>query len=355
MKKRPHPSLGYKNSRHKRASRRVWSREKARVRRGGHRNPALMRPGKMIVVRLVAPREMDVGNIHRRGPTARFLHEIRDHSRRKGVAIEMDFSGIELVYPSGAVLLLAEIDRAVLGQLQSHSVRCKRRQGTIADQVLQQIGIYERLGIACEVPPDAESVRHWRSASGVLSDGAKGGSILESYEGRLAEGISKGLYEGIVEAMTNTLHHAYLGQIGTQLRHRIGRRWWMLSQERDGLLSVAICDLGIGIPRSLPRSPSFPWESIKRLWQTLRLDGSDASAIKVALQLGKTRTEQKGRGKGLSEIVEAVRLSERGRVIISSNKGVFTSAPNDNYVGNHSHSIRGTLIHWQVPIAEGVE
>jgi hypothetical protein len=190
------------------------------------------------------------------------------------------------------------------------------------------------------------------SASGVATEGEKGGSILEAYQGRLAENLTSDLYAGIVEAMTNTIHHAYAGQIGKELGRFIGRRWWALSQERDGELTVAICDLGIGIPRSLPRSASFSNSTVRAVWKALGLDSSDASAIKVALELGRTSTGQRGRGRGLSEIVEAADLSDGGRVLISSNKGVFVSVDGDSYARNHSHSIHGTLIHWTVRISD---
>jgi hypothetical protein len=246
-------------------------------------------------------------------------------------------------------MVLAEVDRAIAVMRRPLRVRCKRPRVPRIDQVLQQIGLYDRLGMTVDIVPDDETVMYWHPATGVLSDGETGGSLLEQYQGRLADGISKGLYDGIVEAMTNTLHHAYIGEIGRTLKRGLGNRWWMLSQERDGFLTVAICDLGIGIPRSLFRSGTFSRSAISSLWQTLKLDRSDASAIKVALQLGKTRTGQPGRGKGLSEIVDAVRLSEDGGVLILSNKGLFTSAKGKDYSSNASLSIRGTLIQWMVP------
>ncbi|WP_298196517.1 hypothetical protein [Novosphingobium sp.] len=217
----------------------------------------------------------------------------------------------------------------------------------MTNAVLCQIGICTPVS----PPPEEmtrEDVRHWRSATGVASEGEKGGAILQGYEGRLADNLTSGLYDGIVEAMTNTVHHAYVGQSGEQLKKHIGRRWWALSQEREGNLTVAICDLGIGIPRSLPRSATFSRPVVQTAWKALGLDKSDASAIRVALELGKTSTGQKGRGRGLSEIVEAANLSAGGRVLISSNKGVFVSVDGKSYARNASHAIRGTLILWTV-------
>lgn len=349
MKRANRRTKGAVSAQRRRVRRCVLSRERLRVKRGGKLGRLLGLRGKLVMMVVTAPNNFSLENHDVRQATLSALQALRGYSRKKGIGVILDFTFVERITAAGAVLLMAEIDRALAGLTV---IQARRSRHHIVDQVLQQIGVYEKLGIQCETPPGDDSVIHWRQASGVLSDGQKGGGLLENYEGRLADGIRKGLYAGIIEAMTNTLHHAYDGQIGEQLKHQIGKRWWMLSQEKDGNLSVAICDLGIGIPRSLPRSKSFSFSDVKALWRNLRLDGSDASAIQVALKLGTTRTRLKGRGKGLADIVEAVDLSESGGVFISSNKGVFTSHNGKVRAHNHTHSIRGTLIYWVVPIGE---
>lgn len=353
MKKRYEVNVGGISAQRKRFLRRCWSAEKARVKRGGRFCLKRARPGQTMRMRIQAPAYLDIMNPTRRTDTVAFLEAIRRCSRQARVEIVLDFSGVRQFYPTGAVLLVAEVHRSLDDGQRQYRVQATRPRSSREDQVLKQIGIYDLLQIPCPESADDETVRHWRQATGVLSEGEKGGSILESYQGQLPDGITKGLYAGIAEAMTNTVHHAYLGEEGEKLRFGIGKRWWMLSQEKDDLLTVVICDLGIGIPRSLPRSSTFSAESVSELWRSLGLDRTDANAIKVALQLGRTRTGVEGRGKGLAEIVDAVNLSERGSVFISSNRGVFTSQGGDVMATNSSRSIHGTLIHWQVPIAGG--
>jgi hypothetical protein len=246
-------------------------------------------------------------------------------------------------------MLLAEMSRMAFGQPAS-TYRILHAKDPVVHAVMCQVGVYDA---SSPVPEkDREDVRHWNSATGVLSEGEKGGSILQAYEGRMADKLTGDLYAGIVEAMTNTVHHAYRSPAGEKLKKFIGRRWWALSQERNGELTVTICDLGIGIPRSLPRSSTFENAAVRAVWIALGLDRSDASAIKVAIELGRTRTGQAGRGRGLSEIVDAANLSKDGRVLISSNKGVFVSTDSAVKAHNHSHSIRGTLIHWVVRLSK---
>lgn len=334
----------------RRARRKIWSREQRRIRAGGKPKPSLRRVGKLVWMRVKAPSYLCVGNLTYRTATVQFLGDLRAQTRREGVGLIIDLSGVTTIRPTGAVMLLAEIERAVAGQ-DSASLQIIRSNDAVIDAVMCHLGIY----ITDEGPtPEAEreDVRHWRVASGVASEGEKGGSLFGDYEGRLADGLTGDLYNGIVEAMTNTVHHAYAGVAGEELRKYVGKRWWALSQERDGELTIAICDLGIGIPRSLPRSATFSSELVRAAWKRLGLDKSDANAIKVAIELGRTSTGQDGRGRGLSEIVEAANLSEEGSVLISSNRGTFVLFEGKRYARDHSHSIRGTLIHWTVRISE---
>lgn len=352
MKKQNALSIGYISARQRRFERNLWSKERARVKRGGKANPKRNRTGKLIFVRVAAPERLNVGGSVARRETTSFLSKVRQFSGKPGVGIHLDFSNTIQMFASGAVLLIAELDRTFGMGTKRNQIRISPPVDSVVDEVFQQIGVYERLNISRTAKPQSENVIHWRSATGVLSEGDKGNSLIEGHEGELADGISKGLYSGIVEAMTNTIHHAYIGAEGEKLKYGIGQRWWMLSQERDGVLNVAICDLGIGISKSLPRSKTYSFDSVKKLWDSLRLDNSDKSAILVAIELGKSRTGHSGRGRGLSEIVEAVNLSVDGRVYISSNKGAVSFSKKSNSAFNHSHSIRGTLIHWQVPVVE---
>ncbi|MEL7707444.1 hypothetical protein AAG593_04895 [Citromicrobium bathyomarinum] len=280
-----------------------------------------------------------------------FLKQLRDTAETPNANILLDFSPTEAIASSGAVFLIGELDRALANQ--KTLIQARRSSVPLVEEVLQQIGIYEKLGIECDINPTSESVIHWQVASGTLAEGDKSGTILESYEGRLPEGLTKGLYDGLVEAMTNTIHHAYPDNAeGRRRRRNLGRRWWMLSQERDGELTVAICDLGIGIPRSLPRSKTYEANTVREFWRNTGLDQSDASAISVAVQIGRTRTGLKQRGFGLADIVSSANEAVNGRVLITSNKGIFVAKDGDDSVYNHRRSVNGTLIHWAVPIAQ---
>lgn len=307
-----------------------------------------------MMVRLASPQVLDLGGEYR-DQTLQFLREIRSHASRPGIGLVLNFGPLQKIYTPAAAMTLAEIERARRLAVAPNALVGMRANNGVMDQVLKQIGVYERLGIECDTETSDDSVRYWRMATGVVSDGRSGGSILENYEGRLTEVLTKGLYEGVVEAMTNTVQHAYYGPEGAALSRLIGRRWWLLSQEKDGVLTLAFCDLGIGIPKSLPISKSFEKGFVSAFWKKLGIGAGDGNAIKVAVAIGESRTRARGRGNGLSEIVKAAHLSENGIVYIVSNNGVFTSGDGKSYARNHQRGILGTLVYWRVAIASEAE
>lgn len=332
--------------------RNLVSREKLRVRRGGKlRRPELLK-GKVVYVRAHCPALISVVDWKFRSETLNFLSVIRNCTGRDGVGVHLVFSDLERAHSNGMVFLIAEIDRLQRSSTMAKPIICTRSRTPLMEEVLKQVGVYEMVGVSCPVTPKSDNVVHWRKATGVLADGQTGSSVFIDYQGRMADALSKGLYAGMAEAMTNTVHHAYTVGRGPALSKHIGKRWWMLSQQKDNFLSVAICDLGVGIPESLPSSKSFARSLIDSMWDRLGLDRTDSNAIKVAIELGKTRTNRPERGKGLTEIVKLAEQMSEGKVLIGSNKGLFTSGGGNSNARENRDSIRGTLIQWHFPIDE---
>lgn len=264
----------------------------------------------------------------------------------------VDFRLTQAVHPSGTMLLFAEIDRIRRLIGNTREMRCRPAEDRIVDQVLEQTGVYERFSHFAAAAATDETVIHWRQATGVKVQGKDAGSMLDDCEGKLAPSIKSGLYRGVTEAMTNSVQHAYVGNRGDGITVGGEKRWWLFSEERDGFLSIVICDLGIGIPKSLPKQHT----AVRRILSTFAADRADVEAIKLASELGKTSTSLQNRGKGLPEILDAARQSDEGSCIIFSNRGQFGFAAGKRAVENQfTGSIYGTLIVWRVPITEGLK
>lgn len=177
--------------------------------------------------------------------------------------------------------------------------------------------------------------------------------MLGEMDERLSIKVQTGLYVGIVEAMTNANHHAYEDVRDDSLNH-IDRKkqWWMFSQIRDGRLSLSFCDLGIGIPRSLPLKRKSLWDKLKSLGRP----PTDGDAIKAAVEDSRSRTGHQHRGKGLKQLVAAVDTARDARLIIYSNAGRYDCRKTNHQMIEEKYdyrgSILGTLILWSVPLAE---
>ncbi len=163
-----------------------------------------------------------------------------------------------------------------------------------------------------------------------------------------------GMQIGLSEAIINSLHHAYRGARPDGCGAFKERRWWMFTRETQGTLEVLVCDLGIGIPRSLP----LAWDRrfLGKVRQIFSGDPPDVAAIKTALILGETSTDEEHRGKGLPQVWNATHESDDGVVGIYSDRAYVISTPDEGMqTTEFSDRLLGTLVWWRVPVGQAGE
>ena len=162
------------------------------------------------------------------------------------------------------------------------------------------------------------------------------------------------VYLILLEAMDNVTEHAY--------RHSPEgimssvRRWWLTAavDRQNQQLTVAIYDQGTSIPATLPNWHNF--DMIERLWKRLGVqnyDPDDSSrdglALKAALKIAVSSTDEEHRGKGLPIMADFLDQCRSGRLKIVSRHGVVTKTK-----GRKAQSARmpvpltGTLVEWEV-------
>ena len=265
--------------------------------------------------------------------------------------VHLDFSYTRTLTVEGALLLAAEVDRTVQLARFASPLTCTPPKANKARQVLQQIGLFERIGHTIDVRAESEDVVHWRTAKGGPTDAEVAGEFVEPYQGSMATAASRGLYAGMVEAMTNSVDHAYTGRRADGYDHMPVFNWWLFSQEREGMLTVVLCDLGIGIPKSLPLTQEATL--LQGVLSHLSGANSDARAIQAALEIGKTQTGKAQRGKGLADILRVVDRSDDGQLFILSNRGGYSRRKHAGEVTDGTFrlksSICGTIIGWRIP------
>jgi len=222
---------------------------------------------------------------------------------------------------------------------------CRHPKDAVVSQVLSHLGIFSMLGERGRVRVSAEDVIYWKVHGGTEADGERANDALIPYEDLFSDPDKARIYRGITEAMTNCRQHAYEG--------RSDEGWWMYTQLKDNVLSVAFADLGIGIPVSLSsREDSFK-RNVSRYLFFAGLPWSDGNCIRAALELGRSRTGRPNRGKGLPDIRAVVDRLDGG-LIIHSNDGLFhlnsaTKKAECRTFSNNA-SFQGTIIVWAIPV-----
>ena len=283
------------------------------------------------------------------------LGSLRELVGLRNLPVAIDFSRVTKMWPSGTLLFLAEIKRLIWITKGLRRISCRRVHDRKVNQVLHQIGFYQAIRRTSKVEPTAEDVIHWRALSGTGAEGDKAGELVETVGGRLPEALNTPMYNGLVEAMTNCKQHAYIRDRGDRLKIRGRGEWWMFAQEHLGKLSVVFCDLGIGIPNSLPLTQGAGpvRDLLARIGRMTGVTG-DADFIRAAVELGRSRSGEPHRGKGLQDVVDVIDASANGALQIFSNAGCYTYRVRDGKsspdYSDFKESIMGTLIQWTVPI-----
>ncbi|RLW63945.1 MAG: hypothetical protein B6D73_14245 [gamma proteobacterium symbiont of Stewartia floridana] len=298
---------------------------------------------------ITAPKYFTLGDSKLRSKFLKFIYKLRALCSKARQRILIDFNNTEHMVSDGTLLFRAHFCRLVSHQSYS-SVRIKYSSNNRINQVLQQIGVLDLVGQHPNIETDDPDVVNWRYAEGAGALGEKFEEILGPYQGTIAEPLQRGLYLGLTEAMTNTRQHAYPERVSSKVNNDDGtNEWWMFSQEKDGRIYVVFCDLGVGIPTSLP-------EKQPRLWEKLLAKVSgfppDSRIISEAIKHSRSRTGHEYRGKGLGQLTSVLAGIAGGDLRLFSNHGCYNLIDGNTSTMDYRDSIRGTLISWSLPLTD---
>jgi hypothetical protein len=272
------------------------------------------------------------------------LGNIKSHLE-KGAKVNISFNETQTLLPCGTLWATAKIE--YLNSKYPNKLACTYPKNEVVHQLFQHIGLLETLGkVTRKIEINAENVKHWHYVSGKSTDDvSKFKTLLHSIS--LGEDTRSGLYESMSEAVTNTIHWAYKGDQP--------KEWRMFAQYTDGKLTVAICDLGMGIPCSLKEKPELKeylsspinWAKNKR----------DTSLIEIAVESTRSKTKLSHRGKGLKDMLELVKNGTVGGFRIFSNKGAFdyNATSKKEFGKDFKSAINGTIIQWQLSVESNHE
>lgn len=341
----------------RRIRRKQWARERRALARGNVPTKLSKR------TTLRAPEVFELYQLGHRKAVITFLRALRDIVGQRKSGVIIDFAYTRKMVACGTLLFLAEA-RRLIQMPGTGRIKCVRIRDDKVAQVLQRIGFFETIGKKSRVAEIAEDVIHWRHLAGRGAEGEKANTLVEAVGERLPKALTSTMYNGLVEAMTNSTQHAYIrlrkDGLSAESAGQRGEEWWMFAKEQDGKVTVVLCDLGIGIPNSLPITQGN--RVVELVAQAGRASGmvfADSDLIRAALEIGKSRTGEIHRGKGLRDVVEVVDAAQSGTLQIYSNHGRYTHRYVDGRkieeTVDYGNSILGTLISWEVPIDQARE
>lgn len=297
-----------------------------------------------LVIKIIAPKIFRIANKEERVIFFKFIKQIHLALQNKH-SIQINFSQTEQLYPCGTLIFVAEMD----GLLTSHpaKIKCNYPKNKIVHQLFQHIGLLNRMGLPPRGDITADNVKHWHYVTGHCADTSVFKDLMTTYQNSLDTPIRMGLYDGMTEAVTNCIHHAYADD---KSKTPFEKKWWMFAEQRDNRLTIAICDLGIGIVESLKRRPELK-DIIPKLRGKL-----GTQLLGNAVGSSRTSTKLAHRGKGLPEILEFVRGSKIGGLLIHSNYASFAfNASNQiEELKDFPQPLNGTLVQWGLSLADEV-
>jgi len=296
--------------------------------------------------------------------------ELRNRQQVKNKKLKVDFTAVNLMVAAGTLLLMAEL-RNMANIYPDVRLECVSPRSNRNKQVLIQLGFQEFMRGVKKVDTSRQDVVNWRVARGVKANAQECGNIIMDCVGTAAPSLAKPFFRAVTEAMTNTVQHAYIENIPLSDFRPVAsdkEGWWMFSQEIGDEITMVFCDLGHGIPNTLPvrhpglmeyiESETMLDKAKEKVKHTLL---SDASIIAGIIDKPYTRTKAPHRGLGLlKDICGFINsIGNSGRVNILSNKGQYESIKDGNKrestPRNHKKSIHGTLIALHVRVSTGGE
>ena len=344
--------------RQKRLRRVRWRRNRKRLDRyaelRGKRKPRKTRrrapnPDALIL----APPRLNLYEMGASKRTRHFLAQIRRHVFYKNQRIRIDFSETKLVTAAATLNLVAELYRVRALSETKRVISCVPPRHAVVRQVFDQVGLSDLLGITGRVKITHPLVTFWRYTTDTSSDGEAIYDMLTQLGTKLSDERRRRLFVALSEALTNTVQHASL-EPSVEGINVLPRRWWMFAGVHDDRLTVVVTDLGVGIPRSLPKR----WQAslLQRLAKQFGLEDNHADSIKLAMELGRSRTAQVHRGKGMGQLRDAIKSANVGHFAVYSSRGEFRYQPSEQeQTRNFKYGLHGTTVEWSMPIETALE
>lgn len=306
---------------------------------------------------IAVPEELDLAN--NRHHTLEIARACRTNCFVHRKPTLLDFRNTKKISSAAILFLVAEIDRC------RRFAGVKMLSGTFPkDKTLniqmRDSGFYDALGVKCNVDdkPKVFPMEYIKVKSGNQADGRMARELRKALLGPQEDLFDKekrnSFFRGLSEAMTNVSQHAYPSDlIGGPIKF-VDKGWWMLGHinKKTKQLKIMIVDQGVGIPRTLPRK--YKEVMVEFFAKVGVIAPTDGSIIRAAMEVGRSRTLQTNRGKGLNDLKEIIDKCQAGSLRILSKKGEYKyrimKGKVEEIATSSEESLNGTFVEWSIPL-----
>lgn len=315
-------------------------------------------------LKIIAPTVLDLYKFKNHALMVFFVEQIEKGAalgyKSGGAKIHICFRNTRYISASAGVWLLACAEN-LMSRFPKTKFRVTRPPQTqiaqnhkklfpVIDSVLNRIGFYSAIGLKKRELIEVPHVKCWEVSRGTVVAGEVIGQLLESVT-KITGRNYKPLYRPLLEATANSVEHAYLEEIYSLPEPHT--KWWCFAAIMDNELITLICDLGVGIPKTLPKTQGKGFlEKISKLLGHPFTD--DYHFIRGFLQVKRSNTDLDYRGKGGTDLQSIIEQIDGSQLRILSNKGFYKVSNNkhkilEEYFDN-SKSICGTIVEWSITL-----
>ena len=290
----------------------------------------------------------------------KFLLAVSRRVLKSGEPVRLDFARTESFAVPGTILLFAELDRIISQSSLLKPITIIEPFSRRPREVLKQIGIYQLTGDKSDVVPTRDDVVYWKATKGVNQTGDRLGAVVEVIAERvnrdhLSQLEVSGVWRSVSEAVANSVDHAYKNPRKDGFSGLTDTKWWMFSQVKDGVFTLAVCDLGCGYRSTIDET--IPEKFVANMASIFKGTNRDAFAIDTAMEYGRSGTQEGHRGKGSRDALSMLKTHKNGELVVMSNSGwmkyVFeNSTEKERSSGDLRIAIGGTIIWWKLPLQE---
>ena len=309
---------------------------------------------KTKTVKLPAPKSLCIYDERHCEETLEYINKIKKYASA-GLNVHISFPITNYISAGAMLLLLATVDD--IRRKAKVNLTATRAAINKTECIFNQTGFTKVLGKTPQKTEAYADVEFWLNATGSVADPEIASNILEQIKNAIPK-EKKLPFKGFVEAISNSVEHGYK-HLNSSKYSRTSR-WWAFGGISEGHVILLTCDLGAGIPVTLPREIQASWLDRALRYSGIDKSTDDAKLIKAATALRETATKQQNRGKGLHDMKKIVEKIPGSKLGIYSNKGLYgfqTSRKGkfSDKLKTYSNSINGTLIEWQMPVEKGNE